>query len=151
MVLVLVLEVAELVQVWAEELLVVLVEVMMLVRRADRPGNVRNLLLVMRRILGALQLLLLLLVAALCHFILLLRDLYPHSITAIPEVSDSSNLTNFTVSPKLGLLLHNHHTRIAKSHINSRNNLRSITYNLGNFCVEHDHHHRDCCVVVGRR
>lgn len=80
MVLVLVLEVAELVQVRAEELLMVLVEVMMLVRRADRPGNVRNLLLVMGRILGTLQLLLLLLVAALCHFILLLRDLYPHSI-----------------------------------------------------------------------
>lgn len=128
MVLMLVLEVAELVQVRAavEELLV-LVEVV-LVRRSDRPGNVRNLLLllvVMGRILGALQLLLLLLVllllAARCHFILLLRDLYPHSITqspAIPKVRGSSNLANFTVSPKLGLLLlHNHHTRIANREI----------------------------------
>lgn len=82
-VLVLLMEVAELVQVRAavEELLV-LVKVL-LVRRADRPGNVGNLLLmlVMGRILGALQLLLLLLLAARCHFILLLRDLYPHSIT----------------------------------------------------------------------
>lgn len=91
MVLVLV-EVAELVQVRAavEELLV-LVKVV-LVRRADRPGNVRNLLLlvvvmVMGRILGALQLLLLLLLlAARCHFILLLRDLYPHSITQNPAI-----------------------------------------------------------------
>lgn len=103
MVLVLVLEVAELVQVRAavEELLV-LVEVL-LVRSADRPGNVWNLLLlVMGRILGALQLLLLLLLlAARCHFILLLRDLYPHSITQskrIPKVRGSSNLANFTVS-----------------------------------------------------
>lgn len=106
MVLVLVLEVAELVQVRAavEELLV-LVEVL-LVGRADRPGNVWYLLLlllVMGRILGALQLLLLLLLllAARCHFILLLRDLYPHSITQSPAVLKVRGwliLANFTVS-----------------------------------------------------
>lgn len=107
MVLVLVLKVAELVQVrTAVEELLVLVEVL-LVGRADRPGNVWYLLLlllVMGRILGALQLLLLLLLlllAARCHFILLLRDLYPHSITqspAIPKVRGWLNLANFTVS-----------------------------------------------------
>lgn len=81
------LEVAELVQVRAaavQELgVLVVVVVLVLVRRADRPGNVWNLLLVLLVvgcILGALQLLL-----ARCHFILLLRDLYPHSITVSGE------------------------------------------------------------------
>lgn len=88
------LEVAELVQVRAaavQELgvLVVVVVVLLLVRRADRPGNVRNLLvlLVVGCILGALQLLL-----ARCHFILLLRDLYPHSITVSGEEKSTEYL-----------------------------------------------------------
>lgn len=84
------LEVAELMQMRAAEqelrvlVVVVLLLLLVLVQRADCPGNVCNLLLLMllmAYILGVLQLLL-----ARCHFILLLRDLYPHSITRKPAI-----------------------------------------------------------------